>query len=161
MGPQKRLMQFGIVIVLAVIVQLIFLAVDCRRTPVRVVEEFVRNYYYLDPAMNDQLCADLSADGQTVGDYLYEVTQNAAQRGFSVKFVRRMFTELHIHIDGPDDTSARAHVTGQTRTAINPVFMVIGKLFHIGEYHPVDMHLDLVKEPEGWRVCGEVAGLNT
>ena len=68
MGPQKRLMQFGIVIVLAVIVQLIFLAADLRQTPVRVAEEFARNYYYLDPAMEDQLCAALSADGQTVDD---------------------------------------------------------------------------------------------
>ena len=161
MGPQKRLMQFGIVIVLAVIVQLIFIAADCRDTPVRIAEEFARNYFYLDPAMDDQLCTALSADGETVVDYLYEVTRDAAQRGFGKKYVRRMFTELHIHIVSQDDTSARVLVSGETRTAINPAFMVIGKLFHLGEYHPVDMHLELVKEPEGWRVCGEVEGLTT
>jgi len=161
MGLQKRLMQFGIVIVLAVIVQLLFIAVDSRDTLVRITEDFVRNYFYLDPAMDGQLCTALSADGETVTDYLYEVTRDAAQRGLSNKYVRRMFTELHIQIVSQDDTSAKVHVSGETRTAINPAFMVIGKLFHLGEYHPVDMHLDLVKEPEGWRVCGEVEGLNT
>lgn len=155
-------MKFGIVIVLAVIVQLVFIAADSCQTPVRVAEAFARNYFYLDPAMEDQLCPTLSADGQTVADFLYNATQNAAQRGFSVKYVRRMFTELHIQIISQDDDSAEAHVSGETRTAINPVFMVIGKLFHIGEYHPVDMQLYLVKEPQGWRVCGgDVEGFNT
>ena len=161
MGPQNRLMKFGIVIVLAVVVQLIFIAAESYRTPVRIAEEFARNYYYMDPAMEDQLCAALSADGQTVVDFLHDATHHATQRGFSANFVRRLFTELHIHIVSQDDDSAKVHVTGETRTAINPVFMVIGKLFHIGEYHPVDMHLDLVKELQGWRVCGEVEGFNT
>lgn len=161
MGPQKRLMQFGIVIVLAVIVQLIFLAADCRQTPVRIAEDFVRNYYYLDPAMADQLCVAASADGEAVVDYLYKKTQDASQRGFSTNYVRRMFTELHVQIVSRDDTSAKVHVSGETRTAINPAYMVIGKLFHIGEYQPVDMHFNLVKEPQGWRVCGEIEGFNT
>lgn len=160
MELQKRLMQFGMVIVLAVIVQLIFLAAECRQTPVRVAEEFARNYYYLNPAIEEQLCAALSTNGEAVDSYLYNMTQDAAQRGFSPKYVRRMFTELHIKIVRQDDTSAKVHVSGKTRTAINPAFMVIGKLFHLGEYHPVDLHLDLVKEPQGWRVCGEVEGLS-
>ena len=161
MGQQKRLAQFGIVVVLTVIFQLVLIAVDLRQTPVRTAEEFVRNYYYMDPAMGEQMCTALSANGEAVADYLYSVTENAAQRGFSIKFVRRMFTELHVETISNDGAAAKVHVSGETRTAINPVYMVIGKLFHLGEYHPVDLTLDLIKDKGQWRVCGGVPGFDS
>ena len=114
MGQQKRLAQFGIVIVLTVIFQLVLIAADLSQTPVRTAEEFVRNYYYMDPAMDGQLCEALSANGEGVSDYLYSVNEDAAQRGFSIKFVRRLFTELHVKTISRDDTSAKVHVSGET-----------------------------------------------
>jgi hypothetical protein len=68
---------------------------------------------------------------------------------------------LHVDTISLEDDFATVRITGKTRTAINPVFMVIGKLFHLGEYHPVDLTLDMVKEKGKWRVCGEVPGLNS
>lgn len=158
---QKSFIQLGVVVVIAAVVQLIWIAAEFRQTPVRTAEEFVRNYYYLDPDMEEQLCAELSNDGETVTDYLYNVTSDAAQRGFSTKYVRRMFTHLKIETLERSADLATVHVHGQTRTAVNPVFMVIGKLFRLGENHPVDLFLNLKKENGQWRVCGQVAGLNS
>lgn len=159
MEPRKSLVQFGIVIALALIVELAFIAVEHRQTPARVAEAFARNYYYLDPAMGDQLCNALSADGNAVSDYLYNSARDTDQRGFSANYARRLFTEMHIQIRRDGD-AAVAHITGETRAAINPVYMVIAKWFHFGEAAPVDMHLELVREAVGWRVCGGVPGLH-
>ena len=158
---QKSFIQLGVVVVIAAVVQLIWIAADFRQTPVRTAEEFVRNYYYLDPDMEEQLCSELSNDGETVTDYLYNVTHDAAQRGFSTKYIRQIFTHLKIDTVERNADSATIHVHGQTRTGVNPAFMVIGKLFNLGKDHPVDLILNLKKEEGQWRICGQVAGLNS
>jgi hypothetical protein len=65
-----------------------------------------------------------------------------------------MFTELNLKTVHQDENSIEFHVEGITRVAINPAFMVIGKLFRIGKNYPVEATLDLVKEDNGWKVCG-------
>jgi hypothetical protein len=109
--------------------------------------------------MQDYLCQSLAEDGQVVDSFLYQKQTEAQQRGFSTNYLRRMFTSMHLKIIKQDDKSALIHVEGTTRIAINPAFMLVGRLFQIGENHPVDETIELVKEEDGWRVCGAPFGL--
>jgi hypothetical protein len=96
-----------------------------------------------------------------VANYLNKKRSEAAQRGLSPNYLRRLFIEMHLKTVDHTDTSAKVHIEGETRTAINPVIMVIGKVFHIGQTYPVDITLDLVKEKGRWRVCGSPLGLHS
>jgi hypothetical protein len=154
MGSQNRIVPFAVLLVVAVVVQLALTAADCRQPPLRVATQFARDYAYLDANMQDYLCEALAADGELVDRYLYEKYQEASQRGLSTNYLRHMFTKLHLKTLAQDEASARLHLEGTTRVAINPAFMVVGKWFFIGEDYPVEATLDLVKEEAGWRVCG-------
>lgn len=159
MGSQSRILPFAVLIVVVIILQLALIAADCKQTPVRVAQQFAKAYFYLDPDMQNYLCAELAAGGETVGNFLHARQAQAAQRGFNTKFTRHLFTEMHLKTVSRDEASAQVHISGTTRVAINPVFMWVGRWFRIGEYHPVEATIDLIKEDGRWRVCGTPHGI--
>lgn len=159
MGSQNRIVSFAILLVVALVFQLALIAADCRQTPLRVATAFTKDYFYLDKDMQDYLCESLSADNELVDQYIYQKHTEATQRGLSTNYLRHKFTKLHLKTTHQDDTSARFHIEGITRVAINPVFMVVGKWFFLAKDYPVEASLDLVKENGTWRVCGQPFGL--
>lgn len=159
MDQGNRIAPFAIVLALALVLQLALIAADCQQTPVRVAKQFARDYFYLDPAMQNDLCKKLAANGEAVNDFLYQKRIEAQNNGHSIKYLRKMFTEMEVEVENQTDTSANIHITGVTRTAINPAFMVVGKLFGLGQNFPVKLTLDLVKEDGNWRVCGNPFGM--
>jgi len=44
---------------------------------------------------------------------------------------------------------------GERRRTINPVFGLVARWFFMGEVHPVEATLNLVKEGDRWKVCGQ------
>jgi hypothetical protein len=148
-----------IVIGITAVLQLALIGIDCHQTPVEVAKAFASEYYYLDGNMQNHLCTDLAKDGELVDNYLYSKKKEASQQGFSTKYLRRKFTELHVHVVESDKDKMTVHLMGTTRVCINPAFMVVGELFGIGKDYPVDETLDLVKEGNQWRVCGTPFGL--
>lgn len=153
MGSRNSYAPIAVAIALLVVLQIVLIAVDCRQTPIATAEKFARNFFYLDPAMQEQLCAQLAGNGEAVREYIYVKTSEFGRRGFGPNYARRMFTKIHLDTLKQDDATARIHIAGDTRTAINPAMMVIGKWFHLGETYPIEMTLDLVKENGRWRVC--------
>ena len=158
MGQENRFAPFIVLLVLIVVLQAGFIALDCVQTPARVAKQFAKDYYYLDADMQKYLC-DALAQSDAVGDYLYEKQDEAGQRGLSTKNLRQLFTHLNVEITHEDSNSAKAHLEGTTRIAINPAFMVIGKLFFLADQYPMEATLDLVKQDDGWKVCGKPFGL--
>lgn len=158
MGQENRYAPFVVLIILVVVLQGALIGLDCIQTPARIAKQFAKDYQYLDADMQKYLCQEL-AGSDAVADYLYARRQEAHQRGLSPHYLRRMFTHLTVEAVGQDDTSARMRIEGTTRVAINPVFMVIGKLFFLADDYPVEATLDLVKEEDGWKVCGSPFGL--
>jgi hypothetical protein len=154
MGQQNRFAPFVIVLVLFVVIQLGLIAADMRQGPVQVAKQFTKDYFYLQPSMQKFLCQSLAEGGEVVDEFLYHKEMEARQRGFSLKYLQHMFTSIHLKTVEQDEKSALVHVTGTTRVAINPAFMLVGKLFRIGRDYPVDATLELVKQDDGWRVCG-------
>jgi hypothetical protein len=152
MGQQSRIAVI-ILVIAFVFIQGALIAADRQQTPLRVAKQFTKDYHYLKPQVQNLLCSEL-AESELVSDWLYRTQQEAQQRGLPQKYLRHMFTELHLEVVEQDQESARVHVTGVTRRAINPAFMLVGKLFQIGQYYEVDTTLELIREENGWRICG-------
>lgn len=159
MGQLNRFAPVILLIVVFVLLQPALILVDGRQTPESAAKAFIKDYFYLDPAMEKWLCRQVSENADVVDDYLYQKYIEATQRGFEIEYLRHMFTRLDLTTTSRETQSARVHVTGTTRVAINPVYMLIGRWFGLGQNHPVDVTLDLVEEDGRWRVCGGVLGL--
>jgi len=159
MAKKINLAPFAIVIGIAIVLQLALIGADCRQTPDRIARNFAEAYYSLDPQMQDYLCASL-AENDVVDNFLYQKKKEASQRGFSTNYLRHKFTKLHIMVVESGDTTMTLHLKGTTRVCINTPFMIVGKLFGIGRDYPVDEHIDLVKENDQWRVCGNPLGIS-
>ena len=144
-----------IVIGITVVLQLALIGIDCRETPVKVAKAFASDYYY-----QDYLCEDLAKDGELVNNYLISKEKEAYQRGLGTNYLRHMFTKLHVSVVEPGEDKMTVHLTGTTRVCINPAFMMVGRLFGIGQDYAVDETLELVKEGKKWRVCGTPFGLS-
>ncbi len=151
---------FAILIGIAIVVQLALIGADSVQTPAKVARSFAEAYYYLNPGMQDYLCADLAEDGQVVGNYLYQKEREASQRGFPTNYLRQKFTKIHLTAAESGEGTAKFHLKGTTRVCINPAYMVVGKLFGFGQNYPVDETIELVKEDGQWRVCGNPFGIN-
>lgn len=149
-----------IVVVIAAVLQLGLIGADCQQSPTKVAKNFASAYYYLDSDMQDYLCADLAEDGEVVNNYLYQKETEAFQRGFSTHYLRHKFLKMHVSVVDSEKDTMKVHLTGTTRVCINPAFMLVGKLFKIGNDYHVDETLELVKENKKWRVCGNPLGLS-
>ena len=153
MGQQSRI-AVVILIIAFVLIQGVLIAADQQQTPLRVAKQFTKDYYYLNPEMQVLLCSELAQEGELIADWTYRRQHEAQQRGLPQHYMRQLFTQLHLEVIEQDQDSAQVHVTGVTRRAINPAFMLVGKLFRIGRDYEVDAILELVREEKGWRVCG-------
>lgn len=149
-----------IVIGITVVLQLGLIGIDSQETPIKVAKAFASDYYYLDADMQDYLCEELAGDGELVDNYLFSKQKEASLRGLGTNYLRHMFTKLHVSVVEPGEDKMTVHLAGTTRVCINPAFMIVGKLFGIGQDYAVDETLELVKEGKKWRVCGSPFGLN-
>jgi hypothetical protein len=150
-----RFAPFVVLVVLFVVLQPVLVVLDCRQTPASVAKQFVEDYYYLDPDMEKSLCGQ-AVETQFVETYLQSKADEAAQRGFSIKTLRCMFTHIHLETLTEQEDAAVVQVKGTLRTAIYPAFMVIGKMFGIGQNYNVETTINLIKEDGRWRVCGQI-----
>ena len=106
--------------------------------------------------MADYLCEDSKTvdDIDAVAQYVYEMTKQARDRGFDKSYLKSKLYHVKTHTTYLGDAEAAVTISADRRTAINPVFAWVAKLFHIGETHPFQETLDIVKEDGKWKVCG-------
>jgi hypothetical protein len=150
---KQNLTPLALVVGIAIILQLVLIGVDCNRTPGKVAKNFAEAYYYLNADMQKYLCKALAEESDTVSDYLYRKQLEASQRGLSTNYLRHKLVHAHLEIVESSADTAKIHLSGTTRVCINPVFMLVGKLFQLGQDYSVDETLELIKEEGRWRVC--------
>lgn len=146
-------------LVVAVIVGLmfqgVFIMADKTDTPNKAAYEFAKAYYLLDDnAMTDQLCkAGISSEA--VGDYIFRMKKAASDRGFDLEYLKSRLYKSHLSVVENTGEKATIEITGKRRTAINPVFEIVAVLFSFGQPQEVRGVIQLVKENDQWKVCGE------
>ena len=151
-----------VVICIGIVVQLLLIPLDCINKPYKTAVAFTEAYLKIDPSMANYLCEDSRTvdDIDTVAQYVYHMTKQAGDRGFEKSYLKSKLYHVMTHTTYLGDSEATVSISAERRTAINPVFALVAKLFHIGETHPFDETLEIVKEDGRWKVCGSPLSLH-
>ena len=151
-----------VVICIGIVVQLLLIPLNCINKPYKTAVAFTEDYFKIDSSMADYLCEDSKTvdDIDAVAQYVYEMTKQARDRGFDKSYLKSKLYHVKTHTTYLGDAEAAVTISADRRTAINPVFAWVAKLFHIGETHPFQETLDIVKEDGKWKVCGSPLSLH-
>jgi hypothetical protein len=151
-----------VVICIGIIVQVLLIPLDCINNPHKTALAFTEAYLRIDPSMANYLCEDSKTvdDIDTVAQYVYGMTKQAKARGFDKHYLKSKLYHIITHTTYLGDSEATVSISAERRTAINPVFALITKLFHIGETRPFDETIEIIKEDGKWKVCGSPLSLH-
>lgn len=157
MDSGSKFLTFTSVIMLGLILQVILAVADQRDHPEKAALEFAQSYFWLDPAMADRLCKELNRgpENSAVNAYLQRIEQEARSRGFEFNFMKQGLFHIDARTTLKDANTATVTLKGERRRTINPVFGLVARWFGLGEVHPVEETLTLVKEGGSWKVCGK------
>lgn len=157
MDSGSKFLTFTSIIMLALILQVVLAVADQRDNPEKAALEFAESYFWLDPAMADRLCKDLVRDTENsaVKNYLQRIDQEARSLGYEFNYMKQGLYHIDLQTTLKDANSATVALKGERRRTINPVFGLVARWFFMGETHPVETTLDLVKEDGAWKVCGK------
>lgn len=155
MSDYKRYFALGGVIVLGLVIQVMLIGLYAVPTPYKTAVAFTKAYYKLDPAMESYLCEEsrFEDDVNVTAQYIYEKTSSASARGFDKSFLKSQLYDIETHTTYTSDTEATVAISAVRRTAINPVFAWVAKMFCIGGSYTVEGTIEVVKEDGRWKVC--------
>ncbi len=145
------------VVLIGSLLQVILAAGDTRETPYGAAIAFSKAYFGLCPDLAQTMANNgLNEDEVDVADaYLYSKSVAAADRGYHIKRLRRMFYNIHTKTIAQDAATATVHISGTTRIGINPLYGFVGKLFFLTSPTDVEETINLVKEDGKWKVAGQ------
>jgi hypothetical protein len=157
MDSGSKFLTFTAIIMLALILQVVLAVADQRDHPEKAAIEFAEAYFWLDPSMTDRLCKDLiqDAENNAVQNYLQRIDQEARSLGYEFNYMKQGLYHIDVKTTLKGASSAVVALKGERRRTINPVFGLVARWFFVGETHPVQETLNLVKEGGSWKVCGK------
>lgn len=162
MGSGSKIGIGAAVVIVAFILQIGLILVERQSSPGSTAVNFTKAYYSLDPGMADLLCTEIleNEDTDVVTDYINRISDEARAEGFSPSWKKMALSNLELETTMVDDNTAEIHITGSRMRSPNPVFGAVSKIFFLGETYKVDETLTVVKEDDGWKVCGQPLSLN-
>jgi len=146
-------MPIGVVVVVGVVLQLLLIQADGQETPGKAAVKFAKAYYQLNPTTMRSLLCKKAAEGDAVAGYIQRVSREAGERGFGVSYMKQALYDIKTHTERIDDNTAEVRLSARSRTAINPVYALVARFFHLGETREVEQVLRVVKEDGRWKVC--------
>ena len=157
MDSGSKFLTFTSVIMLGLILQVVLAVADQRDNPEKAAVEFAEAYFWLDASMADRLCKQLSqpSENGVVENYLQRVDQEARAMGFQFNYMKQGIFHIQTQTTLKDVDTAEVRFKGERRRTINPVFGLVARWFSLGETHPVEETLTLVREGGRWKVCGK------
>jgi len=156
MDSGTKFLTFTSILMLGLILQVVLAVADQRDTPEKAAVEFAEAYYWLDPSMADRLCANLaSGKAAVVEGYLRRTRDEARSLGYEFDYMKQGVYHVETRVTLKDASTAEVRLTGDRRRTINPVYGQVARWFGIGEVHPVQETLTLVREGDSWKVCGK------
>ena len=159
MGKDNRITGVVLVVFFGIILQLLLGMADTRSTPGKTAVQFTKAYFSLDPSMSEYVCKELMEE-DVVDKFIKQVAQDALDLGFKSNYMRSMLYHIKTDIVSREESEAKIRITCVRKRMINPVFTIIGKLFFIGETYEVDETLNIIKEDDKWKVCGQAFSLS-
>jgi hypothetical protein len=157
MDSGTKFLTFTSIIMLALILQVVLAVADQRDNPEKAAVEFAEAYFWLEASMADRLCKQLSqkSEDSVVANYLQRVDQEARSLGYQFEYMKQGIYHIQTQTTLKDADTAEVKLKGERRRTINPVFGLVARWFSVGETHPVEETLMLVREGGSWKVCGK------
>ncbi len=157
MGSVNKFMVLAAVVIGALVLQLILIIADRHDAPGMAAVEFSKAYFKQNECMADRLCSAIIADEaiDVVGDYINRVADDARANGFDPSWMRMALSHIEIETEMLDENTAKVHLTSSRMRSVNPIYGLVSKLFLLGETYDVAETLTVVKEEDGWKVCGQ------
>jgi len=157
MNSGNKLMVVASVVIVALVLQVVLIIADRHDSPGKAAVEFSKAYFKQNECMAYRLCRDVTADEEidVVGDYINRVADEARANGFKPSWMRMALSHTEVEVKMLDENTAEVHLTSSSMRSVNPVFGLVSKLFCLGETYDVDETLTVVKEEDGWKVCGQ------
>lgn len=157
-GGRSALIYWMLSVIIGLFLTASYIGLENQETPYNAAISFTKALYRLDPAMKRWLCSDLTEDARNnpADEYLYEVRSKTADRGFPESFARNRLFHIETETRMKDPKTAEVHLTAHRRVAINPLYVIVAKIFQIGESHEVSHTFRVVQEGGAWKVCGDV-----
>ena len=157
MDSGNKFMVVASVVIVALVLQVVLIIADRHDSPGKAAVEFSKAYFKQNDCMAYRLCSDLIANEEVdvVGDYINRVADEARADGFKPSWMRMALSHTEVDVEMLDENTAEVHLTSHSMRSINPVFGLVSKVFLLGESYEVDDTLTVVKEADGWKVCGQ------
>jgi hypothetical protein len=156
MDSGTRFLTFTSILMLALILQVVLAVADQRDTPEKAAVEFAEAYYRLDPSMADRLCTALPAGkAAAVEGYLQRIRDEARSLGYEFDYMKQGIFHVQTRVTATGENTAEVQLKGDRRRTINPVYGLVARWFAVGDVHPVDETLTLMREGDSWKVCGK------
>ena len=156
MSSGSKILVLATVIIVAFILQIVLIAADRHETPGTVAVAFSKAYFNLDIDMADLICSEMTdEDADVVDDYLKRIAAEARAEGFDPSWKKMVLAHIELETEMVDENMAEVQITCERRRSINPVFAAVAKIFFLGDTYKVEETLTVVREDDGWKVCGQ------
>lgn len=156
MSSGSKIMVLSTVIIVAFILQIVLILADRHETPGTVAVAFSKAYFNLDIDMADLICSEMTdEDADVVDDYLKRIAAEARAEGFDPSWKKMVLAHIELETEMVDENMAEVQITCERRRSINPVFAAVAKIFFLGDTYKVEETLTVVREDDGWKVCGQ------
>ena len=157
MNSGNKFMVLASVVIVAFVLQVVLIIADRYDSPGKAAVEFSKAYFKLNECMAYRLCSDIIADEENdvVGSYVDRMADEARANGFKPRWARMALSHIEVEAKMLDENTAQVHLTSNRMRSINPVFGLVSKVFFLGETFDVEETLTVVKEEDGWKVCGQ------
>ena len=163
MDGGAKFLSITAVIVLAVTLQVFLILTDRHESPAKAAVDFAKAYYKQDAAISERLCQDIltNEDQDVVAGYINQVADEAGTMGFAPSWMKMALGHIETETHMTGDDAAEVRIKASARRIINALYAVVARVFFLGETHHIDETVNLVKEDNQWKVCGEPLALPT
>ena len=148
---QDSKIAFSGVVIIGLLLQIILVAGDTQDTPYEAAIKFSKAYFGLCPSL-PEMVVNNGINEEEVNAYLYSKYTEAAERGYALKRLSKSFYNIHTQTALKGTNKATVHISGTTRTMINPLYGFVAKIFFITSPTNVEETIELVKEDGQWKV---------
>ena len=157
MDRDNKIIILASVVIVAFILQVALIFSDHHDSPGKAAVEFSEAYFKLSSSMNELLCSEITGDGKSdvVDDYLNRMADEARANGFDSSWMKMALAHIETETQMLDENTAEVQIIGTRRRSVNPVFAIVAKIFFLGETHTIEETLNLVREDDRWKVCGQ------
>jgi len=157
MEQDNKIRNLTMVILFGIFLQAIFMFGEAKETPNKTAVKFTKAYFTLDKSIAGYLCKTLaqSKNENIVEKYIQKVENEAAERGLSPDFMKSRLFNIETETISRTDKEITLKISADRIVAINPLYALVSKLFHLGKIHKIDDTITVIMEDGKWKVCGK------